>query len=995
MLNLLLQIFFLVILQSRGSASAHCNFYDIEDNTITIKCSKVEKEALLSVREELIDHFGVLSSWGAGDCCKWQGVRCDNTTGHVIELDVSGISVSDFGGPKGKLSSSLVRLQYLNHLDLSLNNFHQEFPGVIGSLRKLEYLNLSYSKWEGASISPDFRKLTKLQVLDLESSDITLENLDLLSHLYSIRYLNLNSVNLSTANDWWVQTISKLPLLEELHLSNCTLPSILVPSSLNTSNYSRYLSVVDLSSNINLLPSSIYPWLFNFSGSLTHIDLSHNNLPTSLPLEFGNMVRLSHLFMDSSRLVGEIPRSLGNLSNLVELKLAYNSLTGSIFTLMKDFSKNSGESLRYLDMAVNCFTGPLVMQGFPSLKKLTLQWNQLDQLLLEGVFPNLQELDLTGNRLSGSVPDQLASHFPSLRYLSLESNEFNGTLPESISNISKLEYFFIGSNHLEGVITESHMLGLSALREIILSFNKNLAIKFSLTWIPPFQLDVISLCEVKQGPHFPKWLQNQHNFSVLDISNSGIVDKIPVWFWDLSSSLKELNLSNNKIHGVLPDISPFKFAVLDFSSNNLSGPLPILPPDVLTLDFSRNRFQGTTSVLCETNSLTYLDLSNNLLSGNLPNCSDGFSTLNVLILGNNNFSGSIPESFGSIVDIRILNIRDNILDGEIPGSLKNWKNVQVCDLGGNKLSGKLPEWIGMEWKGLIFLSLGFNTFSGKIPSSFCDLGNIKILDISRNKISGTVPKCFNKLDEMTTDTNFASTITSSYPYTSGGMSKVYILSASIMWKGIQSKFRNILGLVRCIDLSSNNLSGRIPLEITTLKGLIGLNLSRNYLSGTIPPNISLLSSLDFLDLSSNSISGIIPFSLSQLDSLGYLDLSYNNLSGKIPTSTSNKLQTFNASSYVGNSGLCGSPLPNGCPGDVIPGVPLFDHQDIAQDELFTSGFYASLAFGFVIGFGGICGSLLLNKSWRNVYFKFLNEMYDKLYVTLAVKKAQLLRCCLN
>lgn len=41
--------------------------------------------------------------------------------------------------------------------------------------------------------------------------------------------------------------------------------------------------------------------------------------------------------------------------------------------------------------------------------------------------------------------------------------------------------------------------------------------------------------------------------------------------------------------------------------------------------------------------------------------------------------------------------------------------------------------------------------------------------------------------------------------------------------------------------------------------------------------------------------------------LDVLDLSNNCIFGKIPTGT--QLQSFNASSYARNSGLCGDPLP--------------------------------------------------------------------------------------
>ena len=48
-------------------------------------------------------------------------------------------------------------------------------------------------------------------------------------------------------------------------------------------------------------------------------------------------------------------------------------------------------------------------------------------------------------------------------------------------------------------------------------------------------------------------------------------------------------------------------------------------------------------------------------------------------------------------------------------------------------------------------------------------------------------------------------------------------------KGRDSEYKEIILYVRMIDLSSNNLSGSIPIEIFSLSGLHSLNLSHNHL----------------------------------------------------------------------------------------------------------------------------------------------------------------------
>ncbi|XP_017984396.1 PREDICTED: probable LRR receptor-like serine/threonine-protein kinase At1g12460 [Theobroma cacao] len=224
-----------------------------EDN---IRCIEKERRALLMFKQSIVHDSGRLSSWGSKDgekdCCLWRGVRCSNRTGHVIMLNLHN-PLDDYyayqnNRLRGTINPSLLELQHLRYLDLSENDFGgSRFPNVNDSLSKLRYL-------------------------DLHGTGLNSAILYQLGNLSSLRYLDLSSNNLSEAKDW-PQLLNKLPYLEDLKLSDCSLPIILSPPSL-TNSTSTQISI-DLSRNE--LTSSIYPLLFNITSQIVDLNLDDNS----------------------------------------------------------------------------------------------------------------------------------------------------------------------------------------------------------------------------------------------------------------------------------------------------------------------------------------------------------------------------------------------------------------------------------------------------------------------------------------------------------------------------------------------------------------------------------------------------------------------------------------------------------------------------------------------------------------------------------------------
>ncbi|MBA0776440.1 hypothetical protein Gotri_011435 [Gossypium trilobum] len=103
-------------------------------------------------------------SWDEGtDCCKWEGVMCDNKKGNVIGLDLS------CNGLIGSLQSnnSLFSLQKLRWLNLAGNDLGiSEIPSEFGKLRSLTYLSLYGAGFTGF-VPPEISLLSDLVSLDL------------------------------------------------------------------------------------------------------------------------------------------------------------------------------------------------------------------------------------------------------------------------------------------------------------------------------------------------------------------------------------------------------------------------------------------------------------------------------------------------------------------------------------------------------------------------------------------------------------------------------------------------------------------------------------------------------------------------------------------------------------------------------------------------------------------------------------------------------------
>ncbi|MED6153973.1 hypothetical protein PIB30_107460, partial [Stylosanthes scabra] len=368
---------------------------------------------------------------------------------------------------------------------------------------------------------------------------------------------------------------------------------------------------------------------------------------------------------------------------------------------------------------------------------------------------------------------------------------------------------------------------------------------------------------------------------------------------------------------------------IDLSFNQLQGDLPIPPYGIQIFSASNNNFTGNvSSTFCNASFLNALILSQNHLSGMIPQCLGAFLSLSVLDLHENNFHGSIPTNFSQGNQFQTIKLNGNQLEGPLPKSLANCTSLEVLDLAENNIEDVFPSWLEMLQE-LQVLSLRTNKFHGSITSFRAEhpFPKLRIFDVSNNKFSGPLPASlfenFQGMKDLSDSTHHPPALS-------------YMSSSTF-----RLTYNDSVVVI---------IKGEIPHVIGELSSLKGLNISHNKISGIIPQTLGNLTSLEWLDLSWNQLKGEIPVCSTNLNFLAVLNLSQNHLEGMIPTGK--QFNTFQNDSYIGNPVLCGFPLSKSCKNDEEQPPSSVLHQK--EESLFgwkavAVGYGCGVVFGMFLG----------------------------------------------
>ncbi|KAE8717868.1 RNA polymerase Rpb7-like, N-terminal domain [Hibiscus syriacus] len=471
-------------------------------------------------------------------------------------------------------------------------------------------------------------------------------------------------------------------------------------------------------------------------------------------------------------------------------------------------------------------------------------------------FPNLIYLRLVGNALYGTIPSQIGN-LSKLNYLDLDGNYFSGTIPSELC-LLKSPFFSLGYNSISGSIPRE--IGrLSSLSDLRLNQN-NLTGKISPSIGGLPNLARLELQNNRLNGSVPKDVGMLMSLNLLDFSSNQLTGPIPASIGNLSN-LVFLYFYDNYLSGWIPNEIGLlnSLSQLEFSGNNLTGVIPI-------------------SIGNLTN-LSNLFLGDNSLSGHIPQT---YSNFTYFQLSNNHLTGPLPENLclGGVL-IR-LGVANNSLTGPIPSSLRECKSLFRAKLEGNHFTGNISDAFGI-YPNLVHIGLSDNNFFGELSPKWGQCPNLTSLRISNNYISGKIPFELaeaTQLQELDLSSNH---LIGEIPRELGAlkmMSRLFLSGNQFSGK-IPSEI-GLLSNLEQLKLASNNLSGPIPDLLGNCLKLFHLNLSMNKLGQSIPSSISNITALQTLDLSQNSLIGGIPQQFGKLQSLEILNLSHNMLNGSIP-----------------------------------------------------------------------------------------------------------------
>ncbi|XP_031284775.1 receptor-like protein 33 [Pistacia vera] len=240
-----------------------------------------------------------------------------------------------------------------------------------------------------------------------------------------------------------------------------------------------------------------------------------------------------------------------------------------------------------------------------------------------------QYLDLSGNKLEGSLPHMLVN-CSRLEVLNVGNNMINDTFPYWLANLPELQVLTLRSNRFHGFVGKPKTrLAFPKLRILDISHNQFTGI------LPTRYFEKFSMMCGKNHEGELEYMREYPKTYASRYWNAPIY----VQYYSISLTVKGIDRKIDKILTI--------FVIMDLSSNQFQGQIPTVIGKLnflQILNFSHNNLRGhIPPLLGNLTSLESLDLSFNKLVGEIPNQYVSLTFLSVLNLSYNQLVGSIPQ----------------------------------------------------------------------------------------------------------------------------------------------------------------------------------------------------------------------------------------------------------------------------------------------------------------------------------------------------------------
>lgn len=282
--------------------------------------------------------------------------------------------------------------------------------------------------------------------------------------------------------------------------------------------------------------------------SVTGLVLQGKNINRTLPRIICDLQNLNKIDFSNNTLSGMFPKFLCRCRKLRYLDLSWNSFSGPIPHHIRCFSR-----LEHLNLGINSFYSiPKTIGEMKELKSLYLDRNRFNSSIpVEiGNLSNLEELSLSDNHdlFPGRIPLEFVG-LKKLRFMLMSQTSLVGEIPESIIySLSNLENLDLSGNSLTGVIPGELFL-LKNLKSFLLGgnhFNGPLP-----TRIECIKMETIDFCRNKFTGKVPADFHKLRNLQVLLLSFNQLSGEIPSGI--VNPKLKILGFDHNKLSGKVPD----------------------------------------------------------------------------------------------------------------------------------------------------------------------------------------------------------------------------------------------------------------------------------------------------------------------------------------------------------------------------------------------------------------------------------------------------------